>query len=183
MDRHKILYSELKKTDFFKFFNFNEVKFEFNKENNQKQKIYLKPGGFQEYIDFIVEINKDEILRAILALDREWIGDQESINPFGKDIAKSFLGALIPNIIDQEFKISLVQGIWNLTGSKDRVICIDEIVYKWEDALPEVKEFLNVYRSIAKRKEIMYKDFTILIENKIDKLNRKNRLFIILKWN
>ncbi len=71
-----ISYSKLTKSDFFTFFNLNEIRSE---RNSPTVKI-IKPGGFQEYIDIEFHLNKKgEIIMAKLTLDRQWIGNVETL--------------------------------------------------------------------------------------------------------
>ncbi|MFX0072207.1 MAG: hypothetical protein ACFFAO_14055, partial [Candidatus Hermodarchaeota archaeon] len=101
----------MKKLDFFKFFNLKEVKIKDISES--KMHIKLKPGGFQEHIDIEFIVNKDELENAKIFLDRKWIGNAESINPFANDIAKSFLGAIVP-YKEQESIRDLIHFLFNL---------------------------------------------------------------------
>jgi len=179
----KISYSEFKGTDFFNFFNLKEVNTIIDGNKRNLTGIYLKPGGFQEHVDIQLKILHEEILNAVLILDREWIGNEKSINPFGKDIAKSFLAALIPDALNQEFKILLVQSLWNLKGDEDRIMCIDEVIKNWEDASPDVKVFLEVYRNKKDRAVKNFENLTIMMENKKDPFTKKNRLYIRLNWS
>lgn len=86
-------YDELKGSDFYQFFNIKEQKIT---NEGKYTRIEVKTGGFREYIDIIFYLNENrEIEKGILLLDRNWIGNEQSINPFGKDIAKSFILAVI----------------------------------------------------------------------------------------
>ncbi|TFF94099.1 MAG: hypothetical protein EU544_04920 [Promethearchaeota archaeon] len=175
----QFLYSQFKETDFFQFFNLNEVGRERVAGN---ERISLKPGGFQEHIDIILDISENLISEARLYLDRIWIGDENSINSFAKDICKSFLAALIPDALNQEFKISLVQGIWNMRGRKDRVICLDKVILNWEDSNPQVKQFLEVIRGTKVSASIELGILRIIMENLREKETGKERLYIKLIW-
>jgi len=175
----QFLYSQFKETDFFQFFNLNAVEREGITGN---EKISLKPGGFQDHIDIIINISENLISEARLYLDRIWIGDENSINSFAKDIGKSFLAALIPDALNQEFKISLVQGIWNMRGKKDRVICMDKVIRNWEDFNPQVKQFLDVFRGTKLSASIELVILRIMMENVQEKETGKERLYIKLIW-
>ncbi|MHA1283193.1 MAG: hypothetical protein ACTSQP_11870 [Promethearchaeota archaeon] len=176
----KINYEQLKKTDFFNFFNLSEID---RKIENDFLLISLKPGGFQEFIDIQLKLYKNDIIEAKLSLDRSWIGDSNSINPFAKDIAKSFIGALFPDKIDEEFKISLVQAIWNTKGSEDLVICLDKAIKNWESSDPDIERYLKTFRGEIIRHECRFGVFFISFENKINIENQKNLLEIILNWS
>ena len=90
-----IKYSELQQSEFFSFFNISEIKIEKTPELTEIR--YLKPGGFQEFIDILFKIKDDEIKEAQLILERSWIGNHKKINPFGTDITKSFIEAITPS--------------------------------------------------------------------------------------
>ncbi|MFX1315019.1 MAG: hypothetical protein ACFE9T_04095 [Promethearchaeota archaeon] len=173
-----MIYSKLTKSEFFTFFNLHEI-------DNQKTAPTLKtlkPGGFQEYIDIEFHLNKKgEIITAILFLDREWIGNIEIINPFGKDIAKSFIDAVVPvkekegedNII-----VLLIHFLFNMVGTQDKIIPCTKPLYFFENSSPEVKSFLDVYRNLKTSYELPLEDSILKIENFIQ--NNKPR--IMIKW-
>ncbi|MBN1799953.1 MAG: hypothetical protein JW891_00510 [Candidatus Lokiarchaeota archaeon] len=169
-------YEALKNTDFFSFFNFQESEF----FNLSFKGICLKPGGFQEYIDLILCLdNEEEIVQAFLYLDREWIGNEASINPFGKDISKSFIDALYPKDLNDEFKPSLITSLWNLKGTKDTIICLDKVIQAWENSDSQVKAFLDAYRGSLKEVSKKNNDnVEIRMKNLIE--NGKNRLLITI---
>ncbi|MHA1782075.1 MAG: hypothetical protein ACTSUL_01465, partial [Promethearchaeota archaeon] len=100
-----IRYSDFLKSDFFNFFNFSEILHE--KFQEEKELLKLKPGGFREFIDLELILMKGKIIEAILYLDRNWVGDEFSLNPFAKDIAKSFVGTFFPPGVDDEFGLIL----------------------------------------------------------------------------
>ena len=158
-----IRYSDFLKSDFFNFFNFSEILHE--KFQEEKELLKLKPGGFREFIDLELILMKGEIIEAILDLDRNWVGDEFSLNPFAKDIVKSFVGTFFPPGVDDEFGLILVQGIWNLKGKKDLVICLDEVVKEWETIDNRVQQFLNVYRGILDKYEIKIDNWKFHMEN------------------
>lgn len=80
----------MKDREFFTFFNLTE-----SDENRTEKKTIiknLKPGGFQEYIDIQLMLNsQEEITQATISLERSWTGNADSLNPFAKDIVKSFI--------------------------------------------------------------------------------------------
>ena len=91
-----LTYSEIKESDLFTFFHFNEISRVVDDEENSIH-IMLKPGGFIESIDIYFIITKDEVFQeGSLHLDRNWIGDEQEINVFAKDIVKSFIHELTP---------------------------------------------------------------------------------------
>ena len=173
-----INYNELQNSDFFNFFNLHEIKDQKSSQFLKK----LKPGGFQEFIDIELYLNKsNDIEKARLILDREWIGNAETINPFGKDITKSFIDAVIPleekrgedNII-----VLLLHFLFNMIGTKDKIIPCTEPLYHFEESSTEVKTFLEVYRNLIPSYELSLKHSKIKFSNIIQ--NNKERL--IIKW-
>ena len=89
-------YEELQKTDLFSFFNFAESGRRLTPEGMQE--IHFKPGGFQEFIDVQMKIDKSQLVhQGVLYLDRDWIGGPMTVSPFGKDLAKSFIAAITPH--------------------------------------------------------------------------------------
>jgi len=177
-----ISYSQFKKSEFYQFFNLSEESSTIHGEANELKQYFLKPGGFQEHIDILINTSKELIINATLVLNREWIGNKDKLNPFANDITKSFIGLLFPGALDQEFKINLTQNIWNARGSKDRVLCLDKAVYIWENANPEIKEFLDVYRGSAGSAIRSYYNFEIQMRNEMDIDSKKKRFFLLLKW-
>lgn len=178
-----ISYSKLKKTDFFIFFNLSEIQI-FNLNTSQySKKILLKPGGFQDFIDICFHISNDRIILASLSLDRNWIGNVRSINPFAKDITKSFLMTLLSKQVNEEFKIMLVQGIWNMKGSEDHIYCIDKVIHNWESSNLEVKKFINVFQGVDDQFKKDFGSVSLTMIN--DFYSSKNSIWlnIILSWN
>ena len=171
-------YSELKNTDFFNFFNLKEGANIEISENSRK--ISFKPGGFQEFIDISIEIKNDIVNKSYLILDQNWIGNSDTINPFGKDITKSFIATFISPEIKSEFRDSLITSLWNLKGSKDVVICMDKVVKAWEESDIEVKKFLDVYRGFETMARKIMNNIEIMMEN--IKENNKIRLEITISY-
>ncbi|MFX1276905.1 MAG: hypothetical protein ACFFBP_21055 [Promethearchaeota archaeon] len=141
----------------------------------------LKPGGFQDHIDIEIYIDEHEVINeAILMLDREWIGNFESLNPFGKDIAKSFIDAFLPEIPNDEFRDSLITSLWNMKGAQDVVICIDKVVKRWEEYNLEVRDFLDVYRDMKNEARKVIDDYEIIMGNV--KIDNKKLLKILISF-
>ncbi len=176
----KISYPQFINSDFYSFFNLEEI----DRKGGEHGVIsyYYKPGGFQEYIDLNFIMKNNDILQGILKIDRIWLGDINHLNMFAKDITKSFLELLIPNDL-KEFKLLLIQNIWNMKGNEDRVICWDEVVKCWEDYSPEVKTFLDVYRGISNFSQKVFEDATILMENQPNKEENKIYFITSVYWN
>ena len=109
-------------TDFFSFFGIHQVA-EIPMLGVSVIKKF-KPGGFQEAID--IEITEDEIgslLSAAIQIERTWLGNAQHLNPFGTDIAKSFLNTFI-DPRDHEQISPLVDTIADLHGEFDKIIKI-----------------------------------------------------------
>ena len=178
----RISYSKLKETDFYTFFNLSENNISYQEIPWHSKIIFLKPGGFQQFIDISFHLLNDQILKASLSLDRNWIGDEKSINPFAKDITKSFLMALLPNEPNPEFKIMIVQGIWNTKGSQDRILCIDEVIHSWESSNPEIKKFINVFQGIDVQHESNFEYLSLEMINEFDKNKNSIWFNLNLSW-
>ncbi|MBD3352093.1 MAG: hypothetical protein GF364_11455 [Candidatus Lokiarchaeota archaeon] len=120
----KVLYSNLKNSDFFNFFNCQEKDSTIKSEDIIKKTV--EPGAFQENIQIEININKkDEIIKSELMLARKWIGNKEHLNMFANDIAKSFILANTPR---RELKKTqkLAECLFQTHGTKDKVISIHQ---------------------------------------------------------
>jgi hypothetical protein len=159
-------YEDLRKTDLFEFFNFSES---YRKRvSGDMQEIHLKPGGFQEFIDMKMMIDRSQTVHeGVLYLDRDWIGSPMTVSPFGKDLAKSFIAAVTPEA-DREKADRVISTIWNLQGSSDRVITIQPQGPKNLVDEPPIEELEKVYLGVEKKFELMLKESRIKIENVID---------------
>ncbi|MHA1269434.1 MAG: hypothetical protein ACTSPY_06555 [Candidatus Helarchaeota archaeon] len=157
-----INYDDLKKTDFYSFFNIHEDKIE--KIDNYTY-LYLKTGGFQEYIDLIFVIDdSNNIIKAELTLDRKFIGGLNNVNPFGKDIAKSFIYTITP--ISEKDSISpLVDFIWKLEGLNDFIIRIQKRTDSQRSPNEIEMSIINVYLNIAPKAEFKLSSSTFTFEN------------------
>jgi hypothetical protein len=156
-------YDELQKTELFSFFHFTESGRKPDADGYQV--IHYKPGGFQEFIDVKMKIDKfQNVQEGILYLDRDWIGGPMTVNPFGKDLAKSFIDAICP-MVDKEKAGRVISTIWNLRGSNDAVVSLHS-----EDSENEVpfEELEQVYLGVAKKFEVTCEKTCIIIENVMD---------------
>lgn len=141
-------YEELKKSEFFSFFNISEVK-RVPAENGDTQ-VWLKTGGFREFIDLQLTIEKTSRVReAVLLIDRSWIGDKVHLSPFAKDLAKSYIGALVAESDKKQAKF-FTEALWNLSGSGDRVLRRQQEEGPAE-LPPDVKRALAVYTGAERR--------------------------------
>ena len=155
-------YDELRKTELFSFFSFTETGRKPMADGMQE--IHLKPGGFQEFIDVKMKIDRSQkVHQGVLYLDRDWIGGHMTVSPFGKDLAKSFIAAVTPPT-DRKKADKVVSTIWNIQGSDDRVIEIQED--QVSESSIEVLE--QVYIGIEDRFEMKLEKSCIKIENVMD---------------
>ena len=132
------------------------------------QEIRLKPGGFQEFIDVIMKIDRaQKVHEGILYLDRDWIGGPMTVSPFGKDLAKSFIDAVTPSS-DKKQADNIVSTIWNIQGSSDIVISKKPV--SPEDIVPEppIDELVQVYLGIEDKFEMKLEKSRIKVENVTD---------------
>jgi hypothetical protein len=172
-------YSKFKESEFYSFFNIKE---EYSRDlDSGLTEKSLKTGGFQEYIDLYLFLDKTgEIKTAELILDRDWVGDTQTINPFGKDITKSFISLLFPTDYDPRFKKHLVHYLFNLRGNNQVYIPLHKAFQNFEESSPEVQPFLDVYKNIKQSKELTVKDIIINMENTTK--DGEEVLSIIISW-
>lgn len=157
-------YSNFKSSEFFHFFNLTEENRE--KLNEVDKKLLFKTGGFQEHIDIFLYIDQDNnIKKAELYLDREWIGDINSINPLGTDISKSFIDYFLPSEEGSEFKKHLVHYLFNLRGKNQVVIPLHAAFKGFEESTPEIIPYLDVYRNMKKKISKKSQDYELLFKN------------------
>jgi hypothetical protein len=169
-------YEEFQKSEFVSFFNLQEV--ERIQEPNGSARIKLKTGGFQEFID--IEIRLDASLRlrqASLELARAWIGDEDSLNPFAKDICKSFIHDLA-NTNNRRFQ-DLVEGIWDLHGKKDEIIYLKPPVPS-VTRLAETRSVIKVFIGVLPLLELNFPEFKLKMEN--IEISEKTFLRVILDF-
>lgn len=156
-------YEELKKSEFFSFFNLSETK-RVPAANGDTQ-VWLKTGGFQQFIDIQITVDKAQQVRdAVLQMDRSWVGDKTRLSPFAKDIAKSFIAALVSDVDKKQAKF-FIDGIWNLRGSSDRVISLREEEGSASPLPPDVKKALEVYSGSERRSKVPMQATDLLLEN------------------
>jgi hypothetical protein len=166
-------YSQLKETELFSFFHFTETGR--RPQTSGLMKIHLKPGGFQEFIDAAVNVDRSEgVHEGVLLLDRSWIGGPMTINPFGKDLAKSFVEAVI-HPEDKEKASSIVSAIWDLSGAKDEILYLSK---KGERTSEQYEKLANVYYGTEKCFSLELTKSKILVEN-VEDVGR-SRLRIVI---
>ncbi|MBN2230962.1 MAG: hypothetical protein JW779_15360 [Candidatus Thorarchaeota archaeon] len=156
-------YKKLKETELFSFFHFTETGRRYGLGGLTE--IHLKPGGFQEFIDITLKVDRsDGVHEGVLYLDRDWIGSAMTVNPFGKDLAKSFVEA-VTHPADKEKASKVVSTIWGLTGIKDQVIRISE--NETTEEVP-IQKLSDVYTGIEKCYSLNLDKSRILVENILD---------------
>jgi hypothetical protein len=146
-----LTYQDLQSTDFFTFFNCSEIA---SKEEQGLTVKELKTGGFQEAIDLSFKLDASStIVEALLLLDRSWVGDEKNINPFAKDIAKSFVQVLA---VEEEQKdiAPLVHYLFEQVGSEDKVITIQPQKNHFIPPSLEIRKILEVF--IGKHPEMPF---------------------------
>ncbi len=156
-------YEELRESELFSFFNFTESGRRLLADGMQE--IHLKPGGFQEFIDVKMMIDRSQkVHEGALYLDRDWIGSPMTVSPFGKDLAKSFIAAVTPPS-DREKADNIVNTIWNVQGASDREIAIKPQSPK--DLVSElpIEELVQVYLGIQDKFEMKLEKSHIKVEN------------------
>ncbi len=127
--------------------------------------ISLKPGGFQEFIDIQVLIDRTGLVReASLLMDRKWIGDMVNVNPFAKDITKTFLSVFIPTE-DEDFVKDIIHTISNLKGTDDKVYYLTQPSEEEESYDPQVLKAQRVYLGEEQRFEMVMPSSELVIEN------------------
>ncbi len=165
---------KLKASEFFEFFGIHETKRIADKETIQ---IYHKPGGFEKNIDIYVSIDaSSQVVLATLFLDREWIGNEEKVNPFGKDIAKSFVSAMVPPE-DLEGVEDLVKALWNLRGTKDHVIVLNDAALD-EEVPDKIKDAILVYLVKEMEFELPLKCCKVSFENLFHEGRERLRIMV-----
>ncbi|MHA3963246.1 MAG: hypothetical protein AM325_006870 [Candidatus Thorarchaeota archaeon SMTZ1-45] len=159
-------YEELRKTDLFSFFNFSESGR--RQIADGMQEIYLKPGGFQEFIDIKMKVDRfQKVFQGVLYLDRDWIGGPMTISPFGKDLAKSFIAAITPPT-DRKKADNIVTTIWNLHGPSDGMVALQPQKPKDLAKEPLIEKLENVYLGVEDKFEMKLEKSLITIENVTD---------------
>jgi len=168
-------YSDFQQSEFYKFFNLMEQSS--IKVDKDQKKFYFKTGGFQEHIDIYLYVNNDNlIIQSELYLDRKWIGNTKSINPFGSDISKSFIDLFLPKDHDKEFKKHLIHYLFNLRGDEQVVIPLHRAFIDFEESVPEIVPFLDVYRNNKNKMNKTTQNYNLIMENITQ--NQKDRLLI-----
>ena len=159
-------YDELQETELFSFFSFSETGR--RPMPDGMQEIHLKPGGFQEFIDVKMKIDRSQMVhQGVLYLDRDWIGSPMTVSPFGKDLAKSFIAAVTPPD-DRKKADNIVSTIWHIQGIGDKVISVESEGPKDIVADSPIEELQQVYLGIEDKYEMKLEKSFIKVENVTD---------------
>ena len=97
-----------------------------------------------------------------------------------KDIAKSFIQALIPSKGENEFAIfinKLAHDIFNLVGTQDKLISLEPSPKRFGQFDGEIKQFLDVYMKVSKIAKKQFGTAELIFENIFD--GKKKQLKII----
>ncbi len=159
-------YDELRNTELFSFFSFSETGR--RPLPDGMQEVHLKPGGFQEFIDVKMKIDRSQMVhQGVLYLDRDWIGSPMTVSPFGKDLAKSFIAAVTPPD-DRKKADNIVSTIWYIQGTGDKVISVESEGPKDIVADLPIEELQQVYLGIEDKYEMKLEKSFIKVENVTD---------------
>jgi hypothetical protein len=104
--------SEMLKGTYNQFFNLEEK----SRETTEEEiKIHYNTGGFQEYVDIYITIDKNEkIIATELQVNRDWM---KGINlGFAKDVIKSFIAEFA---LDKKHSKPLVDKIWHFGSDEE----------------------------------------------------------------
>jgi hypothetical protein len=83
---------ELLSSDFYNWFNLSELGRA--RDRSGWDRVELKPGGFQQFIEILFLVDQDAVVGASLGLDRSWLDGDRVALANGGDLAKSLLAWL-----------------------------------------------------------------------------------------
>ncbi|MFW9933721.1 MAG: hypothetical protein ACFFDR_13855 [Candidatus Thorarchaeota archaeon] len=159
-----ITYTNIKYSDFFSFFNVRETS---KVKHGDNVTIKLKPGGFQEFIDIEFIIDSDEFLtESNLWLDRSWIGNEDRLNVFAKDIAKSYIRDMI--VIDLQDQVAtIVDILFQVKGETDHIITIsgDDPPSIQDVYVPELRSLVRTFAGLEPSWIFETSEFIIQMDN------------------
>ena len=172
-----VKYSDLKTSDFWNFFGIKEI--ESKKINDKYSKKLIKPGAFQEYIDIEFNLNNlEEIERALLKLNRVWIGNYKNINPFANDIIKSFIYELTPEKYKSGIK-KISQILFKIHGVDDEIIYLQKDENNDLNIESSTQNIINVVVGLKEYFIYRLNNFGFIFQNKIE--NNESFLLIIFE--
>ena len=114
-------------------------------------------------------------------MDRKWIGNERTINPFGKDLCKSFIQQMTPEEDRMEIE-PVVFILWDMIGKEDQVIGITPV----GTAVPSnqgVAMIVNVYKGIEKEFTFEMPNSKMKIENVEDGGRERLKISLITKMS
>jgi hypothetical protein len=157
-------YSGLRRSELFTFFRLSEHSRTGPSETGIV-KVFLKPGGFQESIDVQVLVDNIGLVReASLLMDRRWVGDMANVNPFAKDISKTFISVFIP-AEDADLVKDIIHAIWNLKGTNDKVYYVSPSSEEEEFYDYQVLKAQRAYLGEERKFEMVMPSSELVIEN------------------
>ena len=157
-------YGGLRRSELFTFFHLSESSRSAPSDEGIVR-VFLKPGGFREFVDIEVQIDQSSLVRsASLFMDRNWVGDVTTVNPFAKDITKTFITVLVhpedsPSVKD------VVAAIWNLRGTRDRVYYLTQPPEEEDYYDPETLRAQRVYLGEEDKLEMIMPSSELIMEN------------------
>jgi len=135
-------YRDLQETEFISFFGIHEA--EKTENANRLTRVVLKTGGFQEFIHLELKIDRsNEIKQAVLEIDRSWIGNELSLNPFAKDICKSYIDVICRSESNPIIN-DMIIGLFEITGKNDNVLYVHP-PKPINEHLPETRAAVKVF--------------------------------------
>ncbi len=152
-------YSDFQGSEFVSFFGLQESE----RISNEFTRVILEPGGFKEQVYLELKLDdQDNIKLGILELERAWVGNELTINPFAKDICKSFLNEL--GFPENNIIKDIIEGLWDLHGTNDEIIYIHP-PKPFKERKPETQEALKVYLGIKPHFELSFPQLKIRFDN------------------
>ncbi|MFW5895678.1 MAG: hypothetical protein ACOCT9_02930 [archaeon] len=118
-----------------------------------------------------------EIIKAKVILDRSWIGNAESLNPFGKDLVKSFIEVTTP-VEEIPSTAALVDALFQLKGLDDEIITLNYRKRNIDDYPNSVMDFIDVYRNLLSSCEYTLQDSKFIIKN----YNEGDKAYVLVQW-
>ncbi|MHA1902586.1 MAG: hypothetical protein ACXADL_02680 [Candidatus Thorarchaeota archaeon] len=151
------------------------------KEHSGFTRVKISPGSFEEYIDIELSIDKKKnVHRALLLLDRDWIGDRSTLNPFAKDLVKSFISGMVPEK-DKEKATAISSAIMDSWGEDNAVLTIGHDIDPDDKSRVEVREALIVFLGESQLYSLQMVGSDIIMDN-IDEGKKKRLRIEISSW-
>ena len=100
-------------------------------------------------------------------LDRSWIGDEQEINVFAKDIVKSFIEELTPSK-EKGLVEDLVRVLFKVKGMRDSVLSVDRVYNVDEISDPILSTFVKALVGKTDSALLTLESSTIRFENSME---------------